>query len=93
MNEYESIFDEARRIVEGDRREDYGDVNMSLERITNLWSTYLGFYNLTVSDFIHMMILLKVSRASTSMKRDNYVDICGYVLLLEKYYLEPKEND
>ena len=73
----QSISEEAATVVAGDRADDYGDVNESFARIAKLWSTYTGT---TVSpwDVAQMMILLKVSRAKTSTKRDTLVDIAGY---------------
>ena len=73
----ESITNEAKTIVAGDRASDYGDANESFARIAKLWSAYTGT---TISpwDVAQMMILLKVSRAKTSRKRDTLVDIVGY---------------
>lgn len=73
----QSITDEAKAIVAGDRASDYGDANESFSRIAKLWSAYTGA---TISpwDAAQMMILLKVSRAKTSRKRDTLVDIVGY---------------
>jgi hypothetical protein len=72
-----SISEEAAAVVAGDRAADYGDVSESFARIAKLWSAYTGT---TVSpwDVAQMMILLKVSRAKTSTKRDTLVDIAGY---------------
>jgi len=71
------ISEEAAAVVAGDRADDYGDVNESFARIAKLWSAYTGT---TISpwDVAQMMILLKVSRAKTSTKRDTLVDIAGY---------------
>ena len=73
----ESITDEAKTIVAGDRASDYGDANESFARIAKLWSAYTGT-TITPWDVAHMMMLLKVSRAKTSRKRDTLVDIVGY---------------
>lgn len=72
-----SISEEAAAVVAGDRADDYGDVNESFARTAKLWSAYTGT---TISpwDVAQMMILLKVSRAKTSTKRDTLVDIAGY---------------
>lgn len=72
-----SISEEAAAVVAGGRADDYGDVNESFARIAKLWSAYTGA---TISpwDVAQMMILLKVSRAKTSTKRDTLVDIAGY---------------
>lgn len=73
----QTITDEAKAIVDGDRANDYGNANESFSRIAKLWSAYTG---ITISpwDVAQMMILLKVSRAKTSRKRDTLVDIVGY---------------
>ena len=73
----ESITDEAKTIVAGDRASDYGNANESFTRIAKLWSAYTGA-TITPWDVAQMMILLKVSRAKTSRKRDTLVDIVGY---------------
>ena len=73
----ESITDEAKIIVAADRASDYGDANESFSRIAKLWSAYVGV-TINSWDVAQMMILLKVSRAKTSRKRDTLVDIVGY---------------
>ena len=73
----QSIAEEAAAVVAGDRAADYGDVNESFARIAKLWSAYTGS-NISPWDVAQMMILLKVSRAKTSAKRDTLVDIIGY---------------
>ena len=73
----QSISQEAAAIVAGERQVDYGDANESFARIANLWSAYTGS-TIEPWDVAQMMILLKVSRAKTSKKRDTLVDIIGY---------------
>ena len=73
----ESVTDEAKAIVAGERAADYGDAKESFSRIAKLWSAYTGI-EITPWDVAQMMILLKVSRAKTSRKRDTLVDIVGY---------------
>jgi hypothetical protein len=73
----QSLVEEATAIVAGDRAADYGDVNESFARIAKLWSAYTGSH-ISSWDVAQMMILLKVSRAKTSTKRDTLVDIIGY---------------
>lgn len=87
-SEPESITDEAKTIVAGDRASDYGDANESFARIAKLWSAYMGT-NISPWDVAQMMILLKVSRAKTSRKRDTLVDIVGYAECASKLE-EPK---
>ncbi len=78
-----SITQEAVAIVNGDRRQDYGDVSESFKRIAGLWSAYLGV-EVDSLDVGKMMILLKVSRARHTNHRDSYVDIVGYVECIEQ---------
>jgi hypothetical protein len=79
----QSISEEAASIVAGERQSDYGDANESFARIANLWSAYTGS-TIEPWDVAQMMILLKVSRAKTSKKRDTLVDIIGYAECAER---------
>lgn len=83
-----SIVAEAQAIVAGDRAADYGDVNQSFTRIASLWSAYTGT-TITPWDVAQMMIMLKVSRAKTSKKRDTLVDIIGYAECAAKLEVTP----
>ena len=67
----------------GDRAQDYGDATESFKRIAALWTAWKGV-EFTPWDVAQMMILLKVSRAKTSRKRDTLVDIIGYAECAEK---------
>lgn len=78
-----SMTEEAQKIVDGKRQEDYGNINDSFLRIAGLWSAYLGI-NVDKYDVAKMMILLKVSRAKNGNHRDSYVDIVGYVECVDK---------
>lgn len=81
--ETEGIEVEARRIIGGDRRETYGPVQESFERVAKLWSAIIGT-EVTVQQFAAMMVCLKVSRElGGKSHRDNFVDIVGYTLLWE----------
>lgn len=78
-----NIAEEAKKIVDGQRQKDYGDLHASFNRIAGLWSSYLD-YEINSFDVAKMMILLKVSRAKHNNHRDSYVDIVGYVECIEK---------
>lgn len=73
-----SFIDEAKALVGGDRKKEYGSIPKSFNRIAGLWSAYLG-HPIDQYDVAKMMILLKVSRAKESNHKDSYVDIVGYV--------------
>jgi hypothetical protein len=49
----------------------------SFEKISKLWSAYLGL-GICESDVCNMMVLLKVARSITRMTYDDYIDIAGY---------------
>lgn len=78
-----TIFEEAEVIVGGDRRQDYGDVRESFERIGKAWSAVLPC-DVTAEQVALCMIGLKLVRESHAHKRDNVVDIAGYARCLEK---------
>jgi hypothetical protein len=80
-----SILTEADSIMNGERAQDYGE--NSLPRVAQYWSTYLG-KDVTGRDVANLMILLKVAREGHAVKRDNHVDIAGYVALADQ--LEPR---
>lgn len=82
------ILEEAKELVEGSRNSDYGDVRQSFDRISGLWSAYLGA-TVSPEDVAKMMILLKVSRAKNNNHRDSLIDIAGYVDCLDKYTSPP----
>lgn len=76
----ETVAEEAQRIVTGDRRETYGPVVESFERIAKKWSATLGI-TVTAKQVALCMIDLKTCREVNKPHRDNWVDICGYAIL------------
>ena len=76
------IITEAMDLVNGERKQDYGNIEESFKRIARLWSAYLGA-NVDELDVGKMMILLKVSRAKINNHRDSYIDIVGYVACID----------
>lgn len=80
-----NILNTANDIINGERKEDYGDAFDSFDRIAGLWSSYLD-HHISPVDVAHMMILMKVSRGTNYAKfnkihEDNLVDIAGYSAL------------
>lgn len=73
----DNILQEAEKIVNGQRREDYGDMRTSFKRIAAMWSGYLGC-EINMFDVAHMMIMLKLSRNHDRYNKDSMVDVCGY---------------
>jgi hypothetical protein len=90
----DTIFEEAQRIVYGDREKVYGDPGKNIRAIAALWNVYiqekypLANYDfqrgastlyLNEQDVCAIMRLLKEARLmNTPAHRDSLVDICGY---------------
>jgi len=83
MDEQKSILQEAEEIVNGDRQQDYGDMQQSFDNIAKMWSVITGT-EISARQVGLMMISLKVVRDNNKPKRDNVVDIVGYSYLLSK---------
>ena len=85
----ESVLDEAKRIIYGDREKTYGDPGKNLRHIADQWTLYLkqkygSDLQLTAEDVCYMMVDLKKCRQINSNKRDNQVDAIGYLALIER---------
>jgi hypothetical protein len=82
-----SITAEAEEIINGERRSAYGPIEESAKNLAKLWSAILGpklKEDLTPSDTMLLMAGLKILREANAHKRDNLVDVIGYVLLTQK---------
>jgi Domain of unknown function (DUF6378) len=78
-----SVLTDAEDIINGQRREDYGEVLESFQTIAALWEPIL---KTTVSpeQVALCMIGLKIARTMNGFHRDSIVDIAGYAGCLEK---------
>lgn len=83
----ESVLVEAERIINGQRRDDYGGALESFTRIADLWSPVLGV-PVTAEQVALCMIELKVARYMNGYHRDSVVDIAGYAGCLQKIHDE-----
>lgn len=86
-----SALTEALNIVYKDRANSYGNPEDNFKTISNFWSTYLtNKFNtetpIDTTDVAMMMILLKIARESNRHKRDNLVDIAGYIECADRIY-------
>ena len=79
---HETILEEAQRVCAGPRAADYGTYEESCGRIAKL-ATILLEKEITAKDVPKFMIALKLSRETNKHKRDNLVDIGGYILILQ----------
>ena len=78
----ESVLQEAERLIGGQRAADYGSAVDIFANIAKMWSVIMGV-EFTAVQVAHAMIALKLCRSTNSkgVKRDDWVDICGYAQL------------
>lgn len=78
----QAVLDEAARLIQGDRKADYGDATEMHQKIGDFWSTYLNLDTKLAADQVAMMmVLMKAARSTSSPKFDTYVDLAGYAAL------------
>lgn len=76
------ILREADQIAGTDRSRDYGHPRKNFQRIAGLWAAYMAGRKpgpIVPEDVAAMMILMKIAREQHTPKRDNRLDIAGYV--------------
>ena len=81
--ETESILSEAERIVNGDRQADYSDPVANFKHISAIASS-ISKENLSPTTCAIVMIAVKLARENYKHKRDNLVDLAGYVEILHR---------
>lgn len=80
-----SILNDALRIINGERQNQYGNPEDSFAIIASLWRTYLTARNvkrirISSKDVAMMMTLMKIAReVGGSGKADNFIDAAGYI--------------
>ena len=79
----ESILSEAERIVNGDRQADYSDPVKNFSHIASIASAIMG-KSVTAEECCIVMIAVKLARENYKHKRDNLVDLAGYVEILHR---------
>lgn len=82
---------EAEQAVNGPRAKAYGDAAKMLEGLAWMWGVILDT-EVTPKQVSLCMIAVKILRENNCSKRDNWRDICGYVLVAEKAGLIPDED-
>lgn len=76
----------AHKIVNGERKDQYGNPEDNFANIANYWTQYKGV-SFSAHDVAMMMVLLKIARIQTGVgKEDNYIDLCGYGALAEDMF-------
>lgn len=81
--ETESILSEAERIVNGDRQADYSDPVANFKHISAIASA-ISKEELSPTTCCIVMIAVKLARENYKHKRDNLVDLAGYVEILNR---------
>ncbi len=77
-----TILEEASKVVDGPRQDNYGHPKVNFQRIADLWTPVLG-NEVTPAQVVLCLIQLKIARHTHAPKRDNIVDIAGYARCLE----------
>jgi len=93
----ESIFEEAQRLIYGPRNVDYGHPRKDFAKTAKMMTGVLmpklkDGVEVSAEDVALLMCCVKISREVNRPKRDNRVDICGYVGCLERLH-EPKDEE
>lgn len=87
-----TVLDVAKKLVFGDRGQDYGHPSKDFTRTAALWTAAIsGEFVFQPEHVALFMVLLKVSREMNGHKRDNLVDIAGYAQTCEMV-VNPQEG-
>jgi len=77
-----SIIDQAKSLINGERETTYGDPLVAHGHIAKGWSAILGVEKIPPSTVALMMAWLKISRILSNKKHeDSYIDAIGYMAL------------
>lgn len=78
MSKRADLLNKAINIVDGERKDRYGEPGDVFKNIAILWSDYLND-EVTALDVANLMMLLKIARSRSNPEyQDNYIDIAGY---------------
>ena len=92
----DTILDEAKALVYGDRGAEYGHPADDHGRVAGAVSALLGEklrVPLTAHDIELVLIVVKLSRLAHKYKRDTVVDIAGYAATMEMSEQRRREAD
>ena len=74
------LLEEAKKLVEKDRHEDYGDKLKNHQNIAKLWSAFLDV-EISAHDVAICMGLVKIARLKHAHKKDSYLDLAAYAAI------------
>ena len=78
------VLEEAIALIHGQRADDYGDAQLSFQRMADLVNPIIkkADGNLTATDMALVMIQVKIARLQeTPDHEDSWIDIAGYAAL------------
>lgn len=89
------IFEDVSKIINGERKDLYGNAEDCFKAIADYWTIFLKIpatstmpiVSITPQQVAVMMTLLKIARQQHKHKRDNIIDAIGYLALLDN--MEP----
>lgn len=73
-----NILEEANKITSGERQRSYDIPERNMPYIASIASAILR-KNITAKDICVIMLAVKFSREMHAHKRDNFVDLAGYI--------------
>ena len=87
----QDLLDEAKKLIGGDRQEEYGDKLKNHQNIADLWSVFLQ-KKITAHDVAICMALVKVARLMNQHKKDSYLDMAAYAAIAGEIEAKNKKN-
>lgn len=78
-----TVMAESEALIYGDRQEAYGSATTNMTNIAKGWEVILGT-DVSPEKIALCMAWLKICRQVNKPQRDNLVDCCGYIGLVEK---------
>lgn len=85
-----SIQAQASSLIQGPRRDSYGDVQESFTRISKVWSAILG-HEITSRQAALCMAGLKLCRETHAHQDDNVIDYTAYLMLANQLQSPPSK--
>lgn len=86
-----TVLEEAEELVSGSRTEDYGPPKTDFDCDAKMFNAYLYrkytskglVIELDAPDVAMFLVIVKIGRQANKPKRDNLVDMAGYIRCLE----------
>jgi len=94
MKKEKTVLEEASEIVVERLDQDHNDYGEFSESMGRAKLIYMGMTgrDIPITDMYAVLIALKLSRESFNHKRDNLVDVCGYIQGLDDFYMGVKRH-